>query len=187
MRRPLPTPEEAREILLRRRTRAVRGPPPGAGKALAKTLKALDARFATGAEGLKGRWREIVGEQLARRSEPVRLVKPRDGGPASLEVRVDGPSATLIQHQAGELIARVNMFLGADAVGRLRVVQGPLRGTASRPARAKAGRTAPRLDAPLDAGAEQALQEGLLGVKSEALRESLTRLGRALLRRPTGR
>ena len=99
-------------------------PPPAAGRALTRSLKALEAKFGQGVDGLKARWTEIVGVNLARRTEPTKLVKPRAGDGASLEIRVDGPSATLIQHQAADILARVNLFLGAGAVTRLRIVQG---------------------------------------------------------------
>ena len=136
MPRPLPTGGEAARIFTVKRTRPVARPPPTAAKALARTFKALDARFGQGGGGLQARWTEIVGQALARRTEPVKLITPRGraaagtSGAATLELRVDGPSATLIQHQAPEILARVNLFLGAGAVARLRIVQGPLRGFA---------------------------------------------------------
>ena len=126
-RRTLPTAAEAAEILGRKRTRPIRRPPPPIGKSLSKPLKALEERFGTGADGLAARWREIVGEILARRTEPVKLTKPRGGGSATLEIRVDGPAAALIQHQAPEILSRVNLFLGTGAVAKLRIVQGPVK------------------------------------------------------------
>ena len=186
MPRPLPTPKEALAILKSRRTRPAPGPPPVAARALTATIKALDARFGQGAEGLKARWREIVGETLARRSEPIRLLRGRGGGPAALELRVEGPSATLIQHQAPDLLARVNLFLGAGAVDRLRIVQGPLRG---KPVRASAA--TPKLrrvpEGPLDAADEAALSQSLETLPESPLKAALTRLGRAVMRREGGR
>ncbi len=185
MPRPLPTPREALLILKGRRTRPAPGPPPAAGKALTATIKALDARFGQGAEGLKARWREIVGETLARRTEPIRLVRGRGDGPAALELRVEGPSATLIQHQAPDLLARVNLFLGAGAVDRVRIVQGPLRGKIERGREAHA-KPARRHEGPLDAAAEAVLVESLNAISDNSLKAALTRLGRAVLRRDGG-
>jgi len=182
MPRPLPTPSEALQILKGRRTRPAAGPPPAAGKALTATIKALDARFGQGAEGLKARWREIVGETLARRTEPIRLVRGRGDGPAALELRVEGPSATLIQHQAPDVLARVNLFLGAGAVDRLRIVQGPLRGKIER-GREPRAKPMRRHEGPLDAAAEAALIESLNAIPDTSLKAALTRLGRAVLRR----
>jgi hypothetical protein len=182
MRRPLPSPRESLEILGRRRTRPAPGPPPAAGRGLTATLKALDARFGKGDEGLKARWREVVGEALARRTEPVRLSRPRAGGTATLELRVEGPAATLIQHQAPDIIARVNLYLGTGAIDRLRIVQGPLRGG---PVRRAAPRPAPplRLDQPLDAAAEQAMADDLAIFPDGALKSAFARLARGMVRR----
>jgi hypothetical protein len=185
MARPLPSPAEAKLILGRLRTRPAPGPPPAAAKALTPALRQLEARFGQGAEGLKARWKEIVGEALARRTEPVKLSKPRGGGAASLELRVEGAAATLIQHQAPEILARVNLFLGEGAVERLRIVQGPLR--RAPPTRTRAMfRPGPPLDAPLDAGAEQALAREMATIPEGPLRTALTRLGRAMRRRGAG-
>jgi hypothetical protein len=181
MARSLPTPQEATRILAARRTRPVGRPPPLAGRALGKTIKALDERFGRGADGLKARWSEIVGQALARRTEPSKLVKPRAGGGAALELRVEGPSAALIQHQAPDILARVNLFLGAGSVTSLRIVQGPLRGLAKRaPLPGPAARR--RAKGPLDAAAEQALGESLAGLPEGRLKRALAALGREVMR-----
>ncbi len=181
MRRALPTPEETVRILARRRTRPIPPPPPGAGRALIRTLKTLESRFGQGVDGLKARWREIVGAELARRTEPIKLVKPRAGGGASLELRVEGPSAAIIQHRAPDILDRVNLFLGAGAVVKLRIVQGPLRGVVKRGGPAPGGaRRRPR--PPLDAAAEQALAAGLEKFPEGPLKTALTRLGREVMR-----
>lgn len=182
MRRALPTPSEAQAILSSKRTRPPFRPPPHAGRALTPLVKALDERFGLGADGLKARWREIVGERLAARTEPVKLVKGRAGKPGALEIRVDGPAAALIQHQAPEILSRVGLFLGQGAVDRLRIVQGPVRAKpsarADEPHAAPARRRAP----PLDAAAEAELARSLEGATEGPLKSALMRLGREVLR-----
>jgi hypothetical protein len=178
MRRRLPTSEEALAILAAKRTRPQRRPPPPAGRALAAMLRDLDAKFGQGPGALAARWREIVGAEIARRTEPVKLVKGRNGAPSSLEIRVAGPAAALIQHQAHEILARVNLFLGVDAVQKLRIVQGPLRPSVEPPSPAPRKR-----DAPLDAAQEAQLAESLAAAPDGRLKEALTRLGRGVLRR----
>jgi hypothetical protein len=178
MRRRLPTPEEAVAILAAKRTRPQRRPPPPAGRSLAKTLRELDAKFGQGPGALQARWREVVGAEVARRTEPVKLVKGRNGGPSSLEIRVAGPAAAIIQHQAHEILARVNLFLGAEAVQKLRIVQGPLR------AAPEAAAPTPRRRAqPLDAAQEAKLAAALADAPEGRLKEALLRLGRGVLRR----
>ena len=176
--RPLPSEEEAAEILRRRRTRPVRRAPPAAGKAVSRLVKALDKAHGPSIGPLQGRWREIVGETLWRVSEPVKLIQPRGtkaGTGATLELRVDGPAAAIVQHQAEDILARVNLALGSGAVGKLRVVQGLIR----RPARPKpSGRKPP----PLDAAEEAALTRGLSTAPDGPLKHALLKLGRAVMR-----
>jgi hypothetical protein len=180
MARTLPTLEESLRILAERRTRPARRPTPVASRALTATLKAFEGKFGKSSDGLKAHWSEIVGANLARRTEPVKIARTRAGGPGSLEVRVDGPAATLVQHQAGEILARVNLFLGEGAVDRLRIVQGPLRNALRQP---PVVRTRPR--GPLDAAKEQALAESLEDLPEGPLKAALARLGREVLRDKT--
>ena len=174
----LPSPAETAEILSRKRTRPARRPPPVAGKALSAYLKQLDERFAGGSTGpriLRERWREIVGETLARRTEPARLIRSRRGEPATLEVRVDGPAAALVQHQSADILSRVNLTLGPGAVDKLRIVQGPVRAPAARPAARKLP--------PLDAAQEAELAASLAEAPESGLKTALLRLGREIARR----
>jgi hypothetical protein len=143
---------------------------------LAKLVKALDERFGQGPEGLKVRWREIAGEQLAARTEPSKLIKPRNGGGAVLELKVDGPAAALIQHQAAEILARVNLFLGEGAAAKLRIVQGPVRRTQAGEAAAKAARSRRARAQPLDAGVERELENSLERLADGPLKQALRRL-----------
>jgi hypothetical protein len=106
MRRRLPDVEDTLRILKEKRTRPLHRPPPPASRALRGFMKDLDGRFGQGASALIARWREIVGADIARRTEPVKLIKGRNGAPSSLEIRVAGPSAAIIQHQAQDILAR---------------------------------------------------------------------------------
>lgn len=185
-RRPLPTTEEARAILASRRTRPAFRPPPRVGRALAAYVKVLDERFGQGADGLKARWSEIVGERLASRTEPVKLVKGRQGQPGALEIRVDGPMAALIQHQGPEILARAGLFLGPGVVDRLRIVQGPVRPKASESRPGVAAKARRRPAQPLDAAAEAELAASLANATEGPLRSALLKLGREVLRSPDG-
>lgn len=174
--RRLPTPQEAAQILATKRTRPQRRPPPPAGRGLSKLIRELDDKYGQGPAALQARWKEIVGEKIAQRTEPVKLVKGRNGAPSSLEIRVAGPAAALIQHQAPEILSRVNLFLGADAVGKLRIVQGPLR-----PVAANAAKAPRRRPAPLDAAQEAELAKSLASAPDGPLKAALLALGRGVL------
>jgi hypothetical protein len=182
MLRSLPSPDEAVRILAAKRTRPLRRPPPAAGRSLSKLIKALDERYGQGPEGLKARWREIAGDQLAARTEPSKLSKPRGGGGAVLELKVDGPGAALIQHQSAEILARVNLFLGEGAVAKLRIVQGPVKRAEIDQAAARTAQARRRRAQPLDAGVEAELETGLDPLPEGPLKGALRRLGRCVLR-----
>lgn len=181
-RRPLPTAAEAAAILAKKRTRPQYRPLPPAGRKLNKFLKELDGKYGQGPAALQARWREIVGPDIAKRTEPVKLTKPRTGGPGALEIRVAGASAALIQHQAPEIVSRVNLFLGTGAVNKLRIVQGPLRDLAG----AKNAPPPRKRVVPLDAGQEAELARGLANEPESPLKAALLSLGRGVLRRRTG-
>lgn len=181
MSRRLPDPSETMRILAQRRTRPPRRPPPSAGRGLGKLIKGLEERFGQSPDVLRARWREIAGEVLAMRTEPVKLVKSRTGG-ATLELKVDGPAAALIQHQAPEVLARVNMFLGEGAVAKLRIVQGRVKPPAAQVQQAAAAAARRRRARPLDAAKEAELEQGLAKAEDGPLKQALLRLGREVLR-----
>ncbi len=178
-RRPLPSAAEAAEILGRKRSRPPRRPPPAAGRSLSKLLKGLEEKFGQGSGALAARWSEIIADKrLARFTEPVKLIKLRGDAGTILELKVDGPAAALIQHQADDILARVNLVLGSGVVTRLRIVQGPVkpRPETAQPIRRK------RRAAPLDAAAEAGLAKSLDGAPDNALKAALLKLGRAVMR-----
>ena len=177
MARELPSEREAREILSRKRTRPVPRPAPKAGRSLAPLIKELDEKFGRGAGALEPRWREIVGDQLARVTRPQKLTKARGGSGGTLELRVAGPAALLVQHQSADILARVNLFLGPGAVDKLRIAQGPVK-PLSQPAASRKG--ARRRFDPLSAAAEAELSKSVEAAPA-GLKAALANLGRAVL------
>ena len=176
MPRKLPSAAEAAAILAARRTRPVRRPPRHAARGLTGLMRSLDDKFGQGPDTLRARWREIVGEALAGRSEPMKIIKSRVGG-ATLELKVAGAVAALVQHQAPLILDRLNLYLGPGAVAKLRIVQGPL----SRPPPPRSP-TSRRVRPPLDPAAEQRLAASLAETPEGPLREALARLGREVMR-----
>ena len=82
--------------------------------------------------GLVQSWEEIAGPRLAGRSRPEKIQWPRrmheddPFEPAVLVIACEGMAALHLQHETGEIIDRVNAFLGFDAIGRIRIVQKPV-------------------------------------------------------------
>ena len=135
------------------------------------------ARRAGMTTGLIGAWDAIVGDGLARSSRPEGIRWPRRTTseepfrPATLVVACEGWAALHVQHQTGEIIARVNAFMGFAAIDRVRIVQKsvlppscPVRMPARQLSRAERDRIAATV-APID---------------DEGLRAALERLGRSV-------
>ena len=156
-------------------------PPPPAGRSLAPLIKKLDAQFGRGAGALEPRWVEIVGERLARVTRPQKLTKGRGGAGGTLELRVAGPAALLVQHQSEDIIQRVNLFLGAGSVERLRIAQGPVKPlpVAGAKARARGKMVLPPLPASVEAELATSVEDA-----PDSLKAALRKLGRAVLSQP---
>jgi hypothetical protein len=120
---------------------------------------------------------EIVGEALAADSAPEKLVAARGGPGGTLQLRVAPGAALAIQHQEPQLCERINAFLGAGLVSRLRLVQAPL-GSRRRVARAP--------ERPADPNRVAGIGEKVARVDDPELRAALARLGTALAARGGG-
>lgn len=89
-------------------------------------------RFGFVQSAVVSRWPDIVGERLARASQPESIRFPvgrKQDGTLTLTVR--GAHAPMMQHVIPEIMERVNRFFGYDAVARITIRQGEV---AARPA-----------------------------------------------------
>jgi hypothetical protein len=141
------------------------------GRAMAPAL----ARRGFASADLLAAWPELVGPAFAGCSVPERISWPRasGGGRAGvLVVRVAGGRALHLQHELSVLRERINTFLGFEAIGLIRLIQGPVA-----LGRAKPEEPPPRLDP------QRAAQIGaeVDGVDDAALRDALYKLGVAVL------
>ncbi len=118
-------------------------------------------------------WDGVVGRELARVSQPEKLVFPpgqRTNG--TLHIRVQGGFATELQHLEPLVVERINGHFGYGAVTRLKLTHAPLRRSPKRSKR--------RVRAPDPA--QRAMLADILGaVEDDAVREALERLGTAIL------
>lgn len=120
-------------------------------------------------------WPEIVGEAFAETTEPDRIVWPRrrggeTGEGAVLHVRVEAGAAFAFQHAVPQVIDRLAAFLGWRAVGRIRIIQRPLRRARAKP-----------LPPEPDPAAMERLEAALADIADDRLKSALSRLGRAVL------
>ena len=99
---------------------------------LGATLNERFAQQGFASRELITRWADIAGADIAAHCEPTRIQWPRAQGdedpePATLVLRVEGPSALEIQHLSAVILERVNRFFGWQAIGRIALRQAPLR------------------------------------------------------------
>lgn len=137
-------------------------------------LQSAFAKQGFAAVDIVSHWEDIVGPELAARTEPMRLVWPRREDPDSsgtLTIRVEGAYALELQHLAPVVIERVNRYFGWACVGRIAIRQGPV------------VKRARRADLPLEPPAEAVaeIERGLGEFEDEALKTALARFG-ALVR-----
>jgi len=122
-------------------------------------------------------WGDIVGERYGTRVQPDKLVWPRQPEltdpetppqPATLVVHTDGATALLLSHESTQVIERINTFYGWAAIGRIKILQ--------KPVRLKTATERKKLRSLTDKE-EKKLDEQLEGVHNERLREALKKLG----------
>lgn len=148
-------------------------------------MAALTERVARPVLGKRGfaagqviaRWPEIVGAELALSTLPERVQferGARTGGTLHLRI-ASGGAAVLIQPQIPLIIERVNGFLGADAIGRIKIVQGPV---------SNRYRTKPVVKPKPISAEDLSESEAAIGpLESAELRHALARLGARLKKR----
>lgn len=76
--------------------------------------------------GLLKVWPDIVGEEWAARLTPIGFSRARGGGLATLEVGGEAGLSLIVQHESPILLEKVNAYLGAGTVGRLRFIASEL-------------------------------------------------------------
>src|SRR5262249_36686958 len=123
---------------LRAMSKPVRPQARALGDLVRETLRDTFARRGFASTELVTRWPGIASAEIAAHAEPIRMQWPRGEPdtpePATLVLRVEGPTAVEIQHLAPVILERVNRFFGWRAVGRIALRQAPLSRRGARPA-----------------------------------------------------
>lgn len=127
-------------------------------------------------------WAEIVGEDLARMTRPVKVGYAREGFGATLTLLTRAAEAPMVQMQLPQIKERVNACYGYNAISRISLTQTAPTGFAEGQAQfAPAPQPAPK--APDPAILAQASTTAS-GVQDESLRSALEALAQNVLSRP---
>ncbi|MEM6902171.1 MAG: DciA family protein [Pseudomonadota bacterium] len=117
-------------------------------------------------------WPDVVGVEFAKHTAPIRLIPGKDGKPGALHVAISAGFAPIWQHAEPQLLARINDYLGqAAAISRVALKH------QSRPPEMRAKTVK------VGAAAKSDLAEKLSTIEDATLRNSLERLGLAILSR----
>ncbi len=122
------------------------------------------------------RWQDIVGPELADKTQPVKIrtIKGRKSGEstASLDIATTTADATLLHYQKDLILQRINHIFGDRWISALRFV--PVASNA--PARFR-----PPPAKPLTAAEKSYLSGVLEGVQDPEIQDRLMRLGTAIM------
>ena len=150
------------------------------GHFMAEVTRPVFEKFGFQRAALLTDWESIIGEPLCHFTAPEQIKWPqrRDAAVdaeqagqksgATLVIRVEGPAALEVQHQAPQIIERINGYFGFRAVGDIRILQAPL---TRKPGKAKVKRY--DLDAPID-------REAVVAGVDDQLETALKRLWRGI-------
>ncbi len=122
-------------------------------------------------------WDEIVGDRLATSTRPEKIAWPRrlheddPFEPATLIIACEGAAALHLQHETGEIIGRVNTFLGFGAIGRIKIVQKKVAPATKRK----------QLPRKLTSGEASHVDSLLSAIEDDELRAALARLGHSVI------
>jgi hypothetical protein len=155
------------------------------GAYIAKALDPVARARGFATTALLSEWPAIVGQQVAQFTMPDRVVWPsrrkdeaagsmpmRRPEGATLVLRVEGARGIEIQHRAGQILERVNLYFGYRAITEMRILQAPVRKSAPRPVVAPAAETA---EFPAASAIDDARLRRALGRLAAVARAKLTR------------
>ena len=122
-------------------------------------------------------WPEIVGDELSETSMPVKVQWKRrvseqdEFEPGTLLVAAEGMSALHLQHQTGQVIDRVNGFMGYRAIARIKLVQKPVE-TRKHKSRLR----------PMTEGQRRKVEKLTNSIDDDELKASMRRFGESVMR-----
>ena len=126
-------------------------------------------------------WTEVVGEDMARKTRPVKIGYGKGGMGATLTLLVKASEAPMVQMALPQLKDRVNAVYGYAAVHHIHLTQTAATGFAEGQAEFTPARKAPKTPDPATTAKAQAVAGG---VTDPSLRSALEQLAQNILTRP---
>jgi len=148
---------------------------PPAARAVQKIVKPLSRKHGAGVSAISENWPEIAGARFAKFSRPVKITGGRDG--RTLYIQAPGGAAALIMAGSGQILDRLNTFLGHGHISRIKVSQSAMKKSALKDS-PQQETYIPRGLSPSQA---KQLRLGLSNVQDPALKQALEDLGRKAL------
>jgi len=134
-----PDPQAVLQFARRGRARA-------AGDDTGNQVAAVLAKAGFSDPTLVLRWRDIVGADVARITQPLKLVSGAEGD--VLTLKCEAGAAVFLQHETRALLERINRYLGVSRVVRLKLVGGSIVAPAQPPEHPQRRRTREAEDPP---------------------------------------
>lgn len=169
-RKPLPPPSP---------TRRLRGFEPAAGF-VRDPVRAVGESRGFAVARLLTHWAEIVGEDLALTTRPVKVGYGREGMGATLTLLTTSSQAPMVQMELPRIRDRVNACYGYAAIARISITQTAPTGFAEGQVEFT---PAPKAAKAVDPAILQAAAETADGVQDTSLRAALENLARNVLSR----
>lgn len=158
------------------------------GFARASTL--VQSRVRTASEGrgfaqsrLLTHWEEVVGADIAKMAQPVKITYGKGGMGATLVLLTTGSMAPMLEMQKEQVRQKVNVCYGYNAVSHVRITQtAPIGFQDGRVAFEGAPKASPKVDPEVVAKAREATQI----IESDDLRKALEALGASVMAKNNG-
>ena len=122
------------------------------------------------------RWPEIVGPDIARIAEPVKVTYARQGVGATLVVLTKGAFGPELEMQKPRIREAVNAIYGYNAIARVQITQ-----TAGTTGFAEARAPFEAAPNPVTPAKSSAVRATVAPIESENLRDALARLGQNIM------
>jgi hypothetical protein len=126
-------------------------------------------------------WAEVVGEEMARKTRPVKIGYGKGGMGATLTLLVKAAEAPMLQMALPQLKEKVNAVYGYAAISHIHLTQTAATGFAEGQAEFTPAPKAPKAPDPATIAKAQAVAEG---VADQSLRSALEQLAQNILTRP---